>query len=467
VVSALAKDGYAIVENLLTADQLAALWRELGPHLDARPPGKDNMMGVRTRRFGRLLARSSTVQALLIHPLVLSAADAVLLPYCVRYHINYTGVMFLEPGETKQPLHRDTGFYPFQNPAPPLLLSTLWAVSDFTAGNGATCLVPGSRHWNDTREPKPEEIVAAEMPAGSVLLYLGSTFHGGGANRSNEARFGLALHYALGWLRQEENQYLAVPIEEARKLPRKIQELMGYAMGGSALGFVDHQDPNEFLNGRPSLLRRRARFGIGPQQHLQMRQALPSRGERSRRRILETAQRVLEEEGLERFILREIAKRAEMGLGNLQYYFPTRDDLLTAVIRSEFERNLRRIRRLDDDSSDLGAHLERFSRLLIGEYTSPGGKIWAVLALLRLHNGRFRRLSEEIYHEHYDTLADAMRSFGVAGTTDELRERARLITAVLDGAALQAHAGPHSRDSHSWRSFCQKIGEVVVAVAKR
>ena len=129
------------------------------------------------------------------------------------------------------------------------MLSTLWAVSDFSAGNGATCLVPGSRHWNDTREPKPEEIVAAEMPAGSVLLYLGSTFHGGGANRSSEARFGLALHYALGWLRQEENQYLAVPIEEARKLPRKIQELMGYAMGGSALGFVDHQDPNEFLNG--------------------------------------------------------------------------------------------------------------------------------------------------------------------------------------------------------------------------
>ena len=192
-----------------------------------------------------------------------------------------------------------------------------------------------------------------------------------------------------------------------------------------------------------------------------------SRGEASRERILETARALLEEEGLERFILREIAKRAEMRLGNLQYYFAARDDLLAAVIRSEFERNLERIRALDEESSDLGEHLERFSELLIREYTSPGGKIWAVLSLLRLHKPRFRRLSEEIYQAHYDTLADTLRSFGVRGTEGALREKARLITAVLDGAALQAHAGPHSRDSQPWRSFRSRIGEMVVATAKR
>lgn len=193
----------------------------------------------------------------------------------------------------------------------------------------------------------------------------------------------------------------------------------------------------------------------------------PSRGEASRGRILETARTVLEEEGLERFILREIAKRSGMGLGNLQYYFATRDDLLAAVIRSEFERNLATIRALEQGASDLAEHLERFSELLIREYTSPGGKIWSVLSLLRLHNGRFRRLSEEIYQGHYDTLVDAMRSFGISGSSDGLREKARLITAVLDGAALQAHAGPHSRDSESWQSFCRKIAEMVVAIAKR
>lgn len=198
-----------------------------------------------------------------------------------------------------------------------------------------------------------------------------------------------------------------------------------------------------------------------------MTQASPSRGEMSRSRILDTARTLLEEEGLERFILREIAKRAEMGLGNLQYYFPTRDDLLVAVIRSEFEQNLDRILALDTEVTDLEEHFSRFSELLIREYTGSGGKVWAVLSLLRLHNPRFRRLSEEIYQEHYDTLADAMREFGVAGSTEALREKARLITAVLDGAALQAHAGPHSLDSRTWRSFCQKIAETVLAIAKR
>lgn len=250
ILPALERDGYAVIENVLEGATLERVRAELKPHLDSRAPGTENMMGTRTRRFGRLLARSRTVQDLLVHPLVLALADAVLLPHCVRYQVNYTGVMYLEPGETAQPLHRDTGFYPFQNPAPPLILATMWALTDFTDENGATRLVPGSRHWTDERAPRREDIVAAEMPAGSVLLYVGNTIHGGGANRSAAARYGLALHYSLGWLRQEENQYLAVPPEDARRLPRRIQELMGYALGGAALGFVDHQDPNDVLNGR-------------------------------------------------------------------------------------------------------------------------------------------------------------------------------------------------------------------------
>lgn len=248
IMPILERDGYVIIDKLISDDQLTRIREELRPHLAARAPGDDNLMGTLTRRFGRLLSRSKTVQELVTDPLVLSIADALLLPYCVRYHINYTGVMYLEPGETAQPLHRDTGFYPIQNPAPPLLLSTMWAISDFTADNGATRVVPGSRHWEDAREPTAAELAIAEMPAGSVLLYIGNTLHGGGANCSDEARFGLALHYALGWLRQEENQYLAVPPEEARAMPKQIQELLGYSLGTAALGFVDHQDPNVFLN---------------------------------------------------------------------------------------------------------------------------------------------------------------------------------------------------------------------------
>jgi len=191
------------------------------------------------------------------------------------------------------------------------------------------------------------------------------------------------------------------------------------------------------------------------------------RGEASRRRILDTAAKILATEGLERFVLREIAKRADMQLGNLQYYFPTRDDLLEAVIRAEFEHNLATIRSLDERATSIKDFVEQFSDLLIREYTGMGGNIWPVLTLLHLHNRRFRQLSEEIYQQHFDTLIDAMRRFGVSGGTATLREKARLITAVIDGASLQAHTGPHSGRSRSWQSLCRKIAEIAVAIAER
>jgi AcrR family transcriptional regulator len=188
-----------------------------------------------------------------------------------------------------------------------------------------------------------------------------------------------------------------------------------------------------------------------------------SRGEASRVRILEVARTILSAEGLERFVLREIAKRAGMQLGNLQYYFATRDDLLEAVIRDEFDHNLAAIRGLD--ASDLAAYLGQFTDLMIREYTGIGGTIWPVLTVLHLHHRRFRELSEEIYREQFDILTDVMTRFGVTGTTAVLREKARMITAVVDGAALQAHTGPHSRRSREWRAVCRRTAEIVVVIA--
>ncbi len=191
------------------------------------------------------------------------------------------------------------------------------------------------------------------------------------------------------------------------------------------------------------------------------------RGEASRTRILETARDTLATQGLEGFVMREIAKRADMQLGNLQYYFPTRGDLLEAVIRTEFEHNLATIRSLNEQATSLKDYVDQLSDLLLQEYTGIGGNIWPVLTLLHLHNRRFRQLSEEIYQRHFDTLVDAMRRFDVSGSTAALSEKARLITALIDGAALQAHAGPHSRKKGSWQSWCRKIGQTAVAIAER
>ena len=190
------------------------------------------------------------------------------------------------------------------------------------------------------------------------------------------------------------------------------------------------------------------------------------RGEASRSRILATARDILAREGLDRFALREIAKRAGMRLGNLQYYFPTRDDLLHAVIQGEFDHNLQTMRALDERATDLRDYMQRLSELLIEEYTSVGGNIWPVLNLLHLHNRRFRQLSAVIYQQHFDIIAAAMRKFGVTDKPDRLLEKARVITAAIDGASLQAHAGPHSNASRSWKSLCKKTGEMVVAIAE-
>ncbi len=266
VAEAVAEHGYAIVRDMLDTEGLARLRGELRPLISATPAGHEAFMGARTVRFGRLLARSEQARAMALDPLLLEIVEGVLGPFCVRIQINYTGVMHLLPGETAQVLHRDAGLYPFQNPAPPLICATMWAVTDFSRGNGATWLAPGSHLWDEDRVPVESEVVQAEMPAGSMLLYNGAVFHGGGANRSNAARTGCAIQFALAWLRQEENQYMACPPEVARTFPRRLQELIGYDLGAVNLGFVDHKHPNDVLNGTagegpgdlgPEALRRR------------------------------------------------------------------------------------------------------------------------------------------------------------------------------------------------------------------
>lgn len=246
--AAVAEDGYVIIEGLLGTDEVNRLRDELQPHLDRAQCGHEEFMGSLTKRFGALIGKAPSSHGLLLHPSVLGLADRVLRPYCASYYVNYTGVMHLEPGEKAQVLHRDTNIYPFTNPSPPFTLATMWAVTDFTRDNGGTMIVPGSNHWEDERTPEPHEILCTEMPAGSVLIYSGNTIHGAGANRANSARLGVALHYTLGWLRQEENQFLTLPLDEARKLPEPVQRLMGYSLGATHLGFVDHVDPHEFLN---------------------------------------------------------------------------------------------------------------------------------------------------------------------------------------------------------------------------
>ena len=238
--------GYIIIEKL-AVDLAQRAHTELVPDIEAAPFGHTEFLGERTKRLGALLRRSEAAREIAIHPIVMALCDDLLLPHCARYQLNFSGIMHLEPGAGAQALHRDGLLYPLRHPHPPTILPTIWALTDFTAENGGTQVAPGSHLWEHDREPYADEVINTEMPAGSVLIYTGGTYHGGGHNRSDTVRTALSLQYCLGWLRQEENQYLANPPEVAKTYPERLQRLIGYDYGGPYLGFFNGDDPHRVL----------------------------------------------------------------------------------------------------------------------------------------------------------------------------------------------------------------------------
>jgi len=237
IAALLDTDGALILDDMLPPADVRRVRAELDPYIEATPPGRDSFTGARTTRTGALVARSPACRELVMQPTILAACDAFLLRACDRYQLHVTQVIRIRPGQPRQSLHRDRlawgGFLKGVEPQ----LSTIWAMTDFTEANGATLVVPGSPAWPDKRRAEPHEIGFAEMSAGSVLVYSGSVIHGGGENRTDEDRIGINLTYCLGWLRQEENQYLSCPPRIARTLDPRLQALVGYAMGSYALGY--------------------------------------------------------------------------------------------------------------------------------------------------------------------------------------------------------------------------------------
>jgi hypothetical protein len=262
VAEAMAADGCAVIERLVEPSVMDRLADELAPWMDATAPGPDDFAGRSTRRTGGLLARSETSRGLVQHPTVRGTVDLV-LGHATSYQLHLTQLIAIGPGESAQSIHRDQwafDFFPF--PAGyEVQCNTIWAMTDFSELNGATRVIPGSNHAPDGQRLVEADTIPAEMPKGSVLLYTGSLYHGGGANRSDAVRCGVNITYCVSWLRQEENQYLSVPVALARTFDEDLQRLMGYARGAYALGYIDDlRDPIEIL--RPDS--RAAGFGAPP-----------------------------------------------------------------------------------------------------------------------------------------------------------------------------------------------------------
>ncbi len=253
IAEALGRDGACVIDALVDDTTMDRAFNELRPHMEATEAGKDEFSGRNTRRTGALVARSETCREFVMNPLILGTVKEV-LSGGTNFQLHLTQIIAIGPESDAQQVHRDQwayDFFPFPK-GYEVQCNTIWAMSDFTEENGATRVVVGSNQLDDGLEIPVSDTEPAEMTRGSVLVYTGSLYHGGGANRSDHTRYGVNITYNRAWLRQEENQYLSVPREVARELPKEMLRLMGYARGAYALGYVDDlRDPIEVV--RPDL----------------------------------------------------------------------------------------------------------------------------------------------------------------------------------------------------------------------
>ncbi|MBN3836729.1 phytanoyl-CoA dioxygenase family protein [Burkholderia sp. Ac-20344] len=248
VVQLLKEEGYCIIDNAVPVEVIDSVNEEMSPYLDDTDLGGNNALGRKTRRAGALPARSLTSHKMIMHPIVLGAAEDLLCENSTVMQLNLTQLICIDPGEKAQFLHRDEGAWDFFDHFPMdinIEVSTIWAMDDFTDENGATRVIPRSHKHNELPHLfSQSDTFPAEMSKGSVLVYTGKTIHGGGANRSQRSRRALNIDYCVGWVRQEENQYLSIPLEVARTLPEEMRKLIGYQLGGASLGYVrEFEDP--------------------------------------------------------------------------------------------------------------------------------------------------------------------------------------------------------------------------------
>ncbi|MCU1400960.1 MAG: hypothetical protein JWN62_4069, partial [Acidimicrobiales bacterium] len=251
ISAALLLHGAVIIEHVLSSAECDQLLAELQPWYDTTPVGADDFSGRNTRRTGGLLTRCPSSAALVTNPVVLEVVDTVLWPKKSSFQLHLTQSIAIGPSSPAQYLHRDQwcfDTFPFPRDVD-VEVATIWALTDFTEEIGATRIVPDSHRTPDSQSYEPTDTVPAIMDRGSVVLYLGATVHGGGANRTDQVRYAINIDYVLGWLRQEENQYLTYTLDEVRSFPERLQKLVGYEIGAYALGYIDGgRSPMELLD---------------------------------------------------------------------------------------------------------------------------------------------------------------------------------------------------------------------------
>jgi ectoine hydroxylase-related dioxygenase (phytanoyl-CoA dioxygenase family) len=253
VAERIASDGYAILEDAIEPSLVDALTSDL-TRLEERlgtSPGDNTFEGEATTRVYNLLAYGGPWLELPVHPTILPVAEAVLGGEIL---VSTVSSIAIAPGETAQPIHADDQVMPLARPHVPTVCNSMWALTDFTEANGATRIVPGSHRFDHAPEYRTHyESIPAEMPKGSILVWTGALWHGGGTNTTDETRIGIAMNYCAGWIRQQENQQLGIPPELMAEFSPRLRSLCGLGVYRGLIGHIDKQTPAQRIYGdKPS-----------------------------------------------------------------------------------------------------------------------------------------------------------------------------------------------------------------------
>jgi len=243
-------DGYTIIENAIKpglVDMLNQALSDLEKNL-AIKPGDNTFEGHNTIRIYNLLAHQAVFQQIPVHAQLLPIIEGVLDKGCL---VSSLSSISIDPGEVAQPMHVDDALMQQKRPHKSIVCNSMWALTDFTEENGATRIVPGSHNWDHTPEyRKHYDSIPAEMSKGSLLIWNGSLWHGGGANNSGERRVGIAMNYCAGYIRQQENQQLGLSKEIVEQFSARLLHLIGYGTYNGLIGHIDKQSPGHRILGK-------------------------------------------------------------------------------------------------------------------------------------------------------------------------------------------------------------------------
>lgn len=243
-LAAVERDGYVILEGLLRPEECEQIRASVTPLLDRT--GRNGFEGERTQRVYSVLNKTRACDRLVDHPRVLALLDRLLLP---NYLLSQLQVININPGESAQLLHPDDAIYPLPRPRPALGAATVWAIDAFTDDNGATVVLPGSQHWDADRRPTDHDVrMTAAMPPGSCVFFIGTLWHGGGANRTDKARLAVTAQYCEPWLRPQEAFSLSTDRDTVRAVSEDIRRMLGYSIHPPFIGMVDGMHPKRLLD---------------------------------------------------------------------------------------------------------------------------------------------------------------------------------------------------------------------------